>query len=88
MGLGRDERAQIAVFTQDDATIVPAGALFRRGESWSVFVVEDGRAVLRPVGLVRRSDRFAAVSAGLQPGGRVIVYPSDRIDAGVRVEAR
>lgn len=89
-GLGDAYRvdAQIAVFAQDDATIVPAGALFRRGESWSVFVVEDGRATVRPVTLLRRSGRSAAVSAGLQPGERVIVYPSDRIDSGVRVEAR
>ena len=89
-GLGDAYRvdAQIAVFVQDDATMVPAGALFRRGESWSVFVVEGGRAELRAVALVRRSGRFAAVSAGLQPGERVIVYPSDRIDTGVRVEAR
>ncbi len=89
-GLGDAYRvdAQIAVFAQDDATIVPAGALFRRGESWSVFVVENGRAELRPVTLLRRSGRFAAVSAGLQPDERVIVYPSDRIAAGVRVEAR
>jgi HlyD family secretion protein len=89
-GLGDAYRvdAQIAVFVQDDATIVPVGALFRRGESWSVFVMEGGRATVRPVTLVRRSGRSAAVSAGLQPGERVIVYPSDRIDAGVRVEAR
>jgi HlyD family secretion protein len=89
-GLGDAYRvdARIAVFVQDDATIVPAGALFRRGESWSVFVMEGGRATVRPVTLVRRSGRSAAVSAGLQPGERVIVYPSDRIDAGVRVEAR
>jgi HlyD family secretion protein len=53
-----------------------------------VFVAEGGRAKVRPVTLVRRSGRSAAVSAGLQPGERVIVYPSDRIDAGVRIEAR
>jgi hypothetical protein len=27
--------ARINVFTQEDATIVPTGALFRRGEDWS-----------------------------------------------------
>src|SRR5581483_8543154 len=27
--------AQIAVFTKDDATIVPAGSLFRRGDQWN-----------------------------------------------------
>ena len=36
--------------------------------------------------LLRRSGRFAAVATGLAPGERVIVYPSDRIASGVRVE--
>jgi HlyD family secretion protein len=67
---------------------VPAGALFRRGESWNVFAVEDGRAQAREVTLLRRSGRLAAVASGLTPGERVIVYPSDRITSGVRVEVR
>ncbi len=79
---------RIAVFSQDDATIVPAGALFRIGANWTVFVVENGRAQTRIVTLLRRSGRLAAISAGISVGERVIVYPSDRIAPGVRVEAR
>ena len=79
---------RITVFTRDDATIVPSGALFRTGETWNVYVVSEGRAQRRTVELLRRSGRFAAVTAGVQPGDRVIVYPSDRISAGVRVDAR
>ena len=78
---------RISVFTQDDATIVPAGALFRRGDTWNVFLVVAGRAEERAVTLVRRSGRLAAVASGLEPGDRVIVYPSDRISSGVRVDA-
>jgi HlyD family secretion protein len=80
--------AQIAVFTQDDATIVPAGALFRRGNQWNVFVVSDGRAQIRDVQLVRRSGRLAAIASGLKEGEAVIVYPSDRVASGVRVGVR
>ena len=80
--------ARITVFAQDDATIVPTGALFRRAETWNVFVVTDGRAEDREIRLLRRSGRFAAVLSGLVPGERVIVYPSDRIASGVRVEVR
>lgn len=80
--------ARIAVFMQDDATIVPAGALFRRGDDWNVYVVENGRAELRGVKLLRRSGRLAAVASGLAPGERVIVYPGDRVAAGVRVGPR
>ena len=76
------------MFTKDDIEIIPAGALFRRGDSWSVYVVEDGRARLRAVDLVRRSGRSAAVSKGLAPGDRVIVYPSDQINPGVRVSPK
>lgn len=86
-GLGDAYRVdtKIVVFTQEDASIIPAGALFRRGETWYVFVVEDGRAHVRNVTLLRRSGRIAAISEGLVAGGRVIVYPSDRVSAGTRV---
>ena len=80
--------ARITVFRANDATIIPAGALFRTGETWSVYVAKDGRAQLCPVTLLRRSGRVAAVTAGVEPGDSVIVYPSDRISPGVRVEAK
>lgn len=79
---------RITVFTQEDATIAPAGALFRSGESWNLYVVDGGRAQSRTVTLLRRSGRLAAIATGLTPGERVIVYPSDRIASGARVEAR
>lgn len=87
VGLGDAYRvdARITLFSQDDATIVPASALFRRGETWTVFVVENGRAQARGLTLLRRSGGFAAVASGLEAGLRVVVYPSDRIDSGVRV---
>lgn len=79
---------QIVVFTKDNATIVPAGALFRRGDQWSVYAVKDGRAELRSVEVLRRSGRFAAIASGLADGDAVIVYPGDRIASGVRVTSR
>ena len=80
--------AQIAVFTQDDAGIIPAGALFRRGDQWNVFVVKNGRAQIREVRVIRRSGRLAAIASGLDEGDIVIVYPSDRVTSGVGVEVR
>lgn len=80
--------AQIAVFTQDDAAIIPAGALFRRGDQWNVFVVKNGRAQIREVRVIRRSGRLAAIASGLDEGDIVIVYPSDRVTSGVGVEVR
>lgn len=88
LGDGFQVDTRITVFTRDDAIIVPAGALFRRAETWNVFVVSDGRAQVRVVELLRRSGRLAAITAGLTPGERVIVYPSDRVASGVRVDIR
>ena len=79
---------RITVFTADDATIVPSGALFRTGENWNVYVVSEGRAQRRTVDLLRRSGRFAAVTAGVHAGENVIIYPSDRIASGIRVAMR
>ena len=80
--------ARINVFTKDDATIVPTGALFRRGENWTVYVVKDGRTEIRDIKLLRRSGRLAAVASGLAAGESVVVYPGDRVAPGVRVEVR
>ena len=79
---------RITLLSQEEATIVPDGVLFRKGDAWSVFLVVAGRAELRPVSLMRRSGRLAAVSSGLAVGDRVIVYPSDRIVAGGSVATR
>ncbi|MGB8400943.1 efflux RND transporter periplasmic adaptor subunit [Bradyrhizobium sp.] len=88
LGDGYQVDTRIIVFTQDDVEIIPAGALFRRGDSWSVYVVVDGRAQPRTIDLMRRSAGFAAVSKGVAAGERVIIYPSDQISPGVRVSSR
>ena len=85
LGDGYQVDTRITVFTRDDIAVIPAGALFRRGDTWNVYVVEDGRARSRAIGLLRRSGRLAAVREGLATGERVIVYPSDQISPGVRV---
>jgi len=77
--------AHIVTFRTDDAIKVPVGALFRRGGDWAVFVVEDGRARLRPVKLARRNGAEAQIEQGLKPGETVVVYPSDALTDGARV---
>ena len=85
LGDGYQVDTRITLFTRDDIETIPAGALFRRGDTWNVYVVGDGRAQPRTIELLRRSGGVAAVSKGLAPGERVIVYPGDQISPGVRV---
>jgi HlyD family secretion protein len=66
---------------------VPIGALFRTGDRWSVFVVDNGRARLRPVDVGQRNSSHAEVVGGLSEGAAVILHPSDRVADGIRVVA-
>jgi len=90
-GLGHGYRvmAHIAVERLKDVPLVPIGALFRRGETWSVFVVDGGdRVSERAVEIGERTGRQAAVRSGLKPGERVVLHPSDRVSEGTRVRER
>ena len=81
--------ARIVVWEADDVVKVPAGALFRGpGGGWGVFAVRDGRARLTPIDIGRSNGVEAQVRAGLAPGNRVILHPSDRVQDGGRVAGR
>jgi HlyD family secretion protein len=62
LGDGYRVEARITAFGQDNATIVPTGALFRLGAQWQVYVVKDDRAELRRIEVLRQSGSAAAVS--------------------------
>lgn len=86
-GLADGFRVEVAI-TLDEieaATLIPAGALFRRGDDWFVFVSAGGKAVLRRVELRQRSGRTAAIAAGLSAGERVILYPPSAVADGKSV---
>jgi len=80
--------ARIVLWEGDDVLQAPTGSLFRQGDGWAVFVVEENRARLRPVTVGHRNPTAAEILDGLQRGEQVVVYPSDRLEDGVRVEAR
>ncbi len=85
--LGDGFRVEIraTVWESDDILKVPASALFQRDGAWAVFVVENGRAALRKVSIGHRASAFVEVVDGLNAGERIILFPSDKVDAGSRV---
>lgn len=88
--LGDGFRVEAAIVTHrvEDAAKVPVGALFRDGAGWAVFVADGGRAVKRAVKAPLRNGTEAMVEEGLKPGERVVVYPSDALRDGARIQAR
>lgn len=88
--LGDDFRleARIVVDEPQNVLKVPSGALFRQGDSQAVFVVQGGKALLRPVTVGRRSRLEAEVVIGLTEGEQVVVYPSDKVRHGAWLQLR
>ncbi|HXU90350.1 MAG TPA: efflux RND transporter periplasmic adaptor subunit [Methylomirabilota bacterium] len=87
LGDGYKVEARIVVWA-GTAVTAPLGSLFRRGQEWAVFVVDNGRARLRPVTIGERNGEVAQVLSGLQPGDRVVMHPPDTLVAGGRVAIR
>ena len=87
--LGHEYRveARFVLWEGDQVIYVPTSSLFRQNEQWHVFVVDQGRAVLRPVERGRRSGLLTQILKGLNPGEKVITHPGDEVKDGVRVDA-
>ncbi|HSB63870.1 MAG TPA: efflux RND transporter periplasmic adaptor subunit [Thermoanaerobaculia bacterium] len=88
LGDGFRVEARIVVAEVKDVVRVPASALFRKGDSWAVFSVAEGRARLRTVetGLANRA--HVEIRGGLADADSVVLHPSDRVADGVRVRPR
>ncbi len=88
LGHGYRVETRTEVARSEDAVRAPLAALFRTNDSWTVFVVRDGRATLQPVDVGLINDRVVEINGGLSPGDAVILRPDTRIATGVAVVER
>src|SRR6185436_10684034 len=88
LGDGYRVEGRIVVWHSDSVLQVPVSALFRRGDVWNLFVVEDGRARLRTVEVGERTPFTAQIKSGVEAEAAVIVHPANEITDGTRVEPR
>jgi HlyD family secretion protein len=88
--LGDGYRVEVQIITWRDANAltVPAGCLFRQGDGWAVFVVDDGIARLQPVQLGQRNQSVGQILDGLSAGQTVVLHPPDTLADGMRVTVR
>ncbi len=77
----------LVAWESGDVLLVPVSALIRSDSRWGVYVVEGERARLRAIDLGERGRAHAEVRAGLEVGEVVVLYPSEAIGDGARVEA-
>jgi HlyD family secretion protein len=94
LGHGYRVEARIVLWRGEGVVKLSLSALFRAhahdgAESgWAVFVAERGRARLREVARGRHNGLEVEITAGLEPGQRVVLHPSDRVADGARIAER
>ena len=88
LGHGYHTEVRIIIWQDDNALKVPANALFRSGETWSVFKVNKGKAQLVDVIIGESNGSEAVVESGLSENDEVILYPGNQIVDGARVKKR
>lgn len=86
--LGNGYRVIARIVTWQGANVlqVPSSALFRDGENWAAFVVEENIARKRVVKIGHRNSFQVEILEGLKAGEQVILHPSNQIQDGVQVE--
>ncbi|HWO02718.1 MAG TPA: efflux RND transporter periplasmic adaptor subunit [Blastocatellia bacterium] len=88
LGDGYRVEARIVIWEAESVLKVPSSALFRHGDGWSVFVVENGKAIRREVKIGHRSQFETEVLSGIEESAQVVVHPTNQISDGARVEVR
>jgi HlyD family secretion protein len=88
VGDGFSAEVEITVWSKPDVVQVPTSALFRHGADWAVFVVTDGKAVLRDVQTGHRGPLTTELLDGLRPEETVILHPGASVRGGIRVAHR
>jgi HlyD family secretion protein len=79
---------RVVIWRDDNVMKAPVGALFRRGDAWAVFTVENDRAQMKTVMLGQRNATEAQIVNGLTAGQTVVLHPPDTLTDGARVAVR
>ena len=88
LGDGYRVEVRIVLWKDDDVLKVPVGGLFRQGEGWAVFVVDEGRVRRQTVQLGQRNENDGQITSGLEAGATIVLHPPDTLTDGTRVTVR
>ena len=88
LGDGFRVEARIIIAQAPQALCVPTSALFRVGERWAVFCVNDQVASQQWVELGLQNGLNAEVLTGLTEGDLVVVHPGDNVEEGTTLSRR
>lgn len=75
-------RVALQTAVQQQALVVPEQAIFPQGDQLFVYVVEEGKALLRPIKVGQREPGRAEVTEGLKAGETLIVSGAQKLSPG------
>jgi HlyD family secretion protein len=88
LGDGYRIEAAFIVWEGQDVLQIPASALFRVGDKWAVFKVDNNRARTQMVDVGQRNGLRAEILSGISEGELVLAQPDDAIKDGGRIKVR
>lgn len=88
LGEGYRVEASFIVWQGEHVLQIPASALFRRGDGWAAFVIENGQARRRVVEIGQRGGLNVEIRSGLTEGEQVVTHPDDALHEGAAVRIR
>ena len=88
LGDGYRVEASFIVWQGERVLQIPASALFRQGEGWAVFVIENGQARRRAVEIGQRGGLAVEIRSGLTEGEQIVTHPDDALREGAAVQVR
>lgn len=88
LGDGYRVEARIVVHEAKKVVKVHDSAVFRDGDGWAVYRVDDRKAVLTPIEVGARNGLEVEVVTGLEPGMLVVAHPGEQVEDGRSVRSR
>jgi membrane fusion protein (multidrug efflux system) len=84
---GMFARVEIVVAIRPEALVIPEGALVPSMDSFSVYTVQDGNALLRAVDIGVRLPGLVEIVNGLQPSQEIVLSGTQKLVDGMNVIA-
>ncbi|MEW6131228.1 MAG: efflux RND transporter periplasmic adaptor subunit [Acidobacteriota bacterium] len=88
LGDGYRVEARIIIWEAAKVLKVPASALFRHEQGWSVFVIENNRARRRDVKIGHRSAYEVEILEGISESDELVLHPTNQLTEGAEIERR
>lgn len=85
LGDGYRVEARIIIWSSERVLKIPGSSVFRAGDKWHVFVIENNRARSRVVQIGWRNRDEVQIISGIDAGAEVVKFPGNQLRDGDRV---